>query len=185
MLEQFAPAASPVEDAAFVRSFAAEEKNPQPFLDYAAAIEAAAACLVPGNFPEGRELKDGELRPLGQCDAVFFLDRLADFANVTLVPSGRREAMRYLRPLPDLQRLKAARAISARHPDPNYLGVAVPSGLEMPWLKELHARAEASGRALKWLFTADARGIDANKPEHRLRWRCYQVAEDVWAVLYV
>lgn len=189
MYPQLKPSASPKEDAEQIRAAAQEETRDAvkaALLKYADEVEALAAKLQPGEHVSdlsGRDPKDGELKPKGLCDAVFFLDRIAGSGNVTVVPSARREALRYLRPLPDAQRFAMASQIS-RHADPNYLGVGMPQGLEMPWLQELHRIAEDQGRRLKYLFTADKRGIDANKPEHMHRWRCYKVAEDVWAVCY-
>lgn len=133
--------------------------------------------LVPGNHPEGKSPAD--LRPCGQCDGViFFLAKTIyepkSGAEIIAKPSAEREALRYLRPMPEMWK--------AEHL--GQIGISRPHGIGgiLP-LAEIEMAARAQGRGLGWLFTCDEHSICICQTR-REQWRVVKAAEEVWCVLF-
>lgn len=137
--------------------------------------------LTPGEHPEGKALSD--LRPCGKCDGVIYfgareiseLDKDNKVSRYAVVPSKEREALRYLRPMP------VEWLIERKNRE---IGVSMPE-VDFLYTKDMLRAAEDAGVPLKRVFTAEKHCIFAVQPQHRERWKVFQVEPGVWAVLYL
>ena len=125
-------------------------------------------------------------RPSGGADGVLWLGEKREYelnpagpaTPVITVPSAESLAYRYLRPMPALWRAHPHHA--------GRLGVCQPHGLPnflADWAR-LARLAGGCGRPLRYLFCDDPHcRLILQTP--RIHWRLYQVAPDVWALLYL
>lgn len=142
---------------------------------------------TPGEHPltaDGRPKQLSDLRPCGQCDGVIYFGSRDIFdlvkdqpVRIAVRESKEREALRYLRPMPDDWRAERLSKV---------IGVSMPHDIEgFLFSDEMLQQAREAGVALKWLFTCDDHCIDAVQQKHCGRWKVFPVEPGVWAVLYV
>lgn len=195
-VQQVWPCAKPSDDAEGIRQAAAQVPTTSEGLralrarmvEFADALAKLDAKLAPGEHnPKDADI---DIMGVGQCDGVFWLGQ-----NIlTMTQDAYRKALRYLRPMPahwqkamgnvELpEHMKTQPGQRARFHRTK--GVSKPGWPDVPWTQALNQAARETGRTADWLFTQEPHCIDAVQDAHCLRWRCYRVEEDVWAVLYV
>lgn len=170
--------------------------------DYEAAkakrLDRIKQLCTPGDHPEG--CSDPDVRPCGKADGVVFLgegreaNELPDGnIEVKIVKSLKREAFRYLHPMPALWRAL----------NNGKVGVCTPHGVEVLFTKDMFEAEKSTGRKLHYMFASDDHGITAAHPIHRQladnaiidpdspptgreawRWKVVKVQEGIWVFLY-